>query len=91
MKKIRNLVIGGIENKIFNLVLVTIVLIVAAYTIVISYQANSLHHLVEKTNAQQKESISEISKTTMDAVFHLNPLLFRSLDMRHTGKCFRAR
>ena len=68
MKKIRNLVIGGIENKIFNLVLVTIVLIVAAYTIVISYQANSLHHLVEKTNAQQKESISEISKTTMDAV-----------------------
>ena len=35
MKKYKNLVIGGIQQKVFNLVLVTILLLVAAYTAVI--------------------------------------------------------
>ena len=68
MRKIKNLVIGGIENKIFNLVLITTILIVAAYTAVISYQAKSLHTLVTETNGKQKESIAGISETTMDSV-----------------------
>lgn len=72
MKKIKNLVIGGIENKIFNLVLITTVLIIAVYTIVISYQANKLHNLVTTTNEQQKGSIAEISKMTMDSVVSNN-------------------
>ena len=68
MKKIKNLVIGGIENKIFNLVLVTTILIVAVYTVVISYQAKNLHNLVAETNAKQKETIAGISESTMDSV-----------------------
>ena len=68
MRKIKNLVIGGIENKIFNLVLITTILIVAAYTVVISYQAKKLHTLVTETNGKQKESIAGISETTMDSV-----------------------
>ena len=68
MRKIKNLVIGGIENKIFNLVLITTILIVAAYTAVISYQAKKLHTLVTETNGKQKESIAGISETTMDSV-----------------------
>ena len=68
MRKIKNLVIGGIENKIFNLVLITTILIVAAYTIVISYQAKNLHNLVTETNGKQKESIASISEMTMDNV-----------------------
>ena len=31
MKKIRNLVIGGIENKVFNLILITIFMTALAY------------------------------------------------------------
>ena len=68
MKKFKNLVIGGIQQKVFNLVLVTILLLVAAYTAVIVYQSGSLKKLTAETNLRQKEAIAEISETTMDAV-----------------------
>lgn len=68
MKKYKNLVIGGIQQKVFNLVLVTILLLVAAYTAVILYQTSSLKTLTGETNLRQKEAITEISGTTMDAV-----------------------
>ena len=65
MRKIKNLVIGGIENKIFNLVLLTVILVAAVYSVVIVYQTNNLRDLVEKTNKEQKDSITEISDNTM--------------------------
>ena len=68
MKKIRNIVIGGIQQKVFNLVLVTIVLMVAAYTAVILYQGRNLELLTEETNLRQKEAIAAISEETMSAV-----------------------
>ncbi len=68
MKKYKNLVIGGIQQKVFNLVLVTILLLVAAYTAVILYQTSSLKELTGETNQRQKKAIAEISSTTMDAV-----------------------
>ena len=68
MKKYKNLVIGGIQQKIFNLVLITFFLLVAAYTAVILYQTSSLKTLTGETNQRQKEAIAEISETTMDAV-----------------------
>ena len=68
MKKYKNLVIGGIQQKVFNLVLITILLLVAAYTAVILYQTSSLKTLTGETNQRQKEAIAEISGTTMDAV-----------------------
>ena len=68
MRKIRNLVLGGLQQKIFNLVLVTIILIVAAYTVVISYQSRKLETLVTETNAQQEKSMTDLSAMTMDNV-----------------------
>ncbi len=68
MKKIKNIVIGGIQQKVFNLVLVTILLMMAAYTIVVIYQAGNLGRLAEETNELQKQSITEISQGTMHAV-----------------------
>ena len=68
MKKFKNLVIGGIQQKVFNLVLVTILLLIAAYTAVIVYQSSSLKKLTAETNLRQKEAIAEISETTMDTV-----------------------
>ena len=68
MKKIRNWVIGGLEHKIFSLVFVTIVLMVAAYTAVIIYQTKSIQENITKTAERQDASISEISGQTMDAV-----------------------
>jgi len=68
MKKVGNIVIGGIQQKIFNLVLVTVLLMMAAYTAVVIYQAGALGKLMEETNESQKQSISAISRGTMDSV-----------------------
>ena len=68
MKKYKNIVIGGIQNKIFNLVIAAILLILAAYTIVIVYQSKSLTTLVNDTNKLQKDSIAAISRQTMNGV-----------------------
>ena len=68
MKKVGNIVIGGIQQKIFNLVLVTVLLMMAAYTAVVIYQAGALGKLMEETNESQKQSISAISQGTMDSV-----------------------
>lgn len=68
MKKVRNIVIGGIQQKVFNLVVVTVLLMMAAYTAVVIHQSGSLTHLMEETNEQQRQSISAISRGTMDSV-----------------------
>ena len=68
MKKFKNLVIGGIQSKIFNLVLIMLVLIMAAYSVIIVLQMNNLTGLVTETNEKQKDGITAISGQTMDAV-----------------------
>ena len=68
MKKFKNFVIGGIENKIFNLVIITVMLILAAYGIVLFVQTNTLTKLLAETTEKQKESISSITSQTMDGV-----------------------
>lgn len=68
MKKIKNIVLGGIQQKVFNLVLYVILLMMAAYAVVIIYQAGSISNLVNDTNEKQRQSISATSRQTMDAV-----------------------
>ena len=46
MRKVMNLVIGGIQHKVFNLVLIVILLMMAAYTAVIIHQSGFLSGLV---------------------------------------------
>ncbi len=70
MKKIRNIVIGGIENKVFNLVLITIILMVGAFTAVVMYQSGKLNRLVDESNEKQQEAIKEISGQTMDSIIN---------------------
>ncbi len=68
MKKIRNLVIGGLQQKIFNLVLITIVLIAGALILVFYREGQRFNRLAQETNNKQIQSIEEISSSTMDAV-----------------------
>ena len=72
MRKFKGITIGGIQQKIFNLVLITIILMVAAYSAVILYQSGELTNLVRETNETQKRSISDISEETMAAVLDAN-------------------
>ena len=68
MKKIKNIVLGGIQQKMFNLVLFVIILMMSAYTVVIIHQAGRIGTLVTETSEKQKQAISDTSKQTMDAV-----------------------
>ena len=68
MKRIKKLVIGGIQNKIFNLVLFTTIFIVGVFALVLHFYSGELTKIVETTNEQQRSSISEISSQTMRLV-----------------------
>ena len=72
MKKIGKITFGGIQQKIFNLVLIMLVLVMVAYSAIIIYQMNQLTALVDNTNEEQKTAISDISRQTMDAVIAEN-------------------
>ena len=65
MKKFLNIIVGGIQSKIFNLVMVTALMIVASYAGVTWYQTRSLSRLVKETNEKQQASIDEISSESM--------------------------
>ena len=55
MEKLRNIFTGGIRNKIFSMLLITIVLIIAAYTTVFFYQSNKVEQLVNDTYEAQEQ------------------------------------
>ena len=68
MKRIKNLVIGGIDNKVFNLILVTVLLLTAAYLAVSVNHSNMLAKLAAESSAQQQAAIEEITNATMYTV-----------------------
>ena len=68
MKKIKNLVIGGIESKVLILILSAAILITAAFLGATLYQSNTLAKLTEETSARQQAAISEITSSVMDQV-----------------------
>ena len=55
MGKIRSIFTGSIRSKIFGMLLITIVLIIAAYTAMFFYQSNKVEKLVNETYETQKQ------------------------------------
>ena len=88
MRKIKGITIGGIQQKIFNLVVITIILMMAAYTAVTLYQAQKLTGLVRETNESQKQSISTISGETMAAVLDTNLMQSTLMEAYIAGDVF---
>ena len=72
MKKFRNLVIGGIENKVFNLILVAVILITATGFLVTNYQNSELARLTAETGTRQREAIGTITDSVMEQVIDQN-------------------
>ena len=68
MKRLKKLVSGGIQNKIFNLILATVILMTVAFSAVSAYRANMLAKLASASSERQKESISGISNNVMTGV-----------------------
>ncbi len=68
MKKFKNLVIGGIENKIFNLILITVILLTAAFMAVSAYHNRMLSDLAAESSSRQQSAISGITSQVMETV-----------------------
>ena len=70
MRKFWKFVIGGIETKIFNLVLVTLILILGAYIAVTVYSYGKLTEVVAETNTKQTEAIRKTSTETIHGIIY---------------------
>ena len=68
MKIIYGLKIGGLQQKIVNLILVFIAALIAAYTAVSVFQQKNLTAIVQEAGAEQEESIVAVSEETMHTV-----------------------
>lgn len=68
MKIIRGFKIGGLQQKIFNLMLIFILALIGAYAAVSVWQQRNLAGVVEESSARQQESIARVSEETMEAV-----------------------
>ncbi len=68
MRRFYNIVLGGIQQKVFNLVLLFIIVTMAAFSGVTIYQLGRLSKLVNETNETQKQTIADISQSTMNTV-----------------------
>ena len=88
MKKTTKIKLGGIKQKIFTLVIITIVLMVASYTAVILYQSAELTDLVRDTNDSQKRSITSISDKTMSEILDSNLTRITQMQAHIAGDIF---
>ncbi len=88
MKKFKNITIGGIQQKVFNLVLITLLLMMAVNTVVIFHQSKRLSSLVRETSEAQKASITEISDWTMTEVLDSNLAQSTQMEARLAGELF---
>ena len=72
MRKIRNLVIGGIENKLFNLILATILLLAGGFMALTVYHTRMLSKLADETNSKQMEAMTAATTGLIDQVIDSN-------------------
>ena len=72
LKKVRNFVIGGIENKIFNLILAAILLMFGVFAAVALTQNKMLTRLTNETNNKQVASMTKTTAEVIDTVIEVN-------------------
>ncbi len=72
MKKLFGLKLGGLQQKILNLVLVFVFAIVGAFMITSVYLSRNLTKVVEDSSDKQEKSMTEISEKTISAVLELS-------------------
>ena len=68
MKRFKHFTIGGLQSKIFNMSLFTIILLTAAFITISLYHTNMLSQVAADSNAKQEASISEITGSVMDMI-----------------------
>lgn len=72
MKKLFRLKLGGLQQKILNLVLVFVLAIVGAFMVTSLYLSKNLTKVVEDSADKQKSSMTRISDDTVSSVLELS-------------------
>ncbi len=90
MKKFRNLVIGGIESKIFNLILITVIVLTGVFIGVGVYQRNILNSLTQEASVRQQQASSAIISQTMTAVTQTSMERTTSLEAQAVSDMFSS-
>ena len=70
MKVINGIKLGGLQHKIFNLMLIFILALVGVYVAISAWEQRNLSGIVEVSAARQQASITEVSEETMLAVLN---------------------
>ena len=70
MKIIKGIKIGGLQQKIFNLMLFFLIALIGAFLAVSAYQQKNLTRTVQDANDRQQKSIEAVSEETMQAVLN---------------------
>ena len=68
MKRIKKLTLGGIQSKVFLLILITVSLLTTAFLAVSSSHSGMLARLASETRGRQQDSIAGITSAVMDNV-----------------------
>ncbi len=90
MKRIKNWVIGGIQTKIFNLILYTVLLLTAATVAVSLYQNNMLSKLASESGQRQQDAIGEITGRVMESVVSQSLSRSTQMEVRIADELFEA-
>ena len=70
MKIIKGIKIGGLQQKIFNLMLFFLIALIGAFQAISAYQQKNLTRTVQDANDRQQKSIEVVSEETMLAVLN---------------------
>lgn len=70
MKKWFGITIGGLQQKILNLVLIFMLAMIGVFSAVSFYQSKKLTKTVEKAREEQQQSIEQVSQKTMKGVIN---------------------
>ncbi|MBO6054207.1 MAG: SpoIIE family protein phosphatase [Oscillospiraceae bacterium] len=68
MKIIRGHKLGGLQQKIFNLVLIFLLALVGVFVAISIYQQNSLSRIVGSASLEQQTAITDVSEQAMQGV-----------------------
>ena len=72
MKKLLGLTLGGVKQKIFNLVLIFLIALIGVFGGVSTFQAKQLTSTVNDASKKQQTAIENVSNETMHQVINLS-------------------
>ena len=90
MKRFKHLVLGGIEQKVFNLILATVILLAGAFFAVSLRHNNMLTDLAAESSARQQTAITDITNSVMTSVVEQSMSRATELEAYIADEMFRG-